>query len=528
VLTEVKTKITNVTIFRDGARVTRTGIVTLAKGPQKAEIYGITEYASADSFRVKGKGPAKLGSIDIQTNTEVFEPSDNVKSLYNELDELQKQLDEIQDELDYHNDHLANISNMVSEFSNYYGQVYAANEGEIDQLTKMDETSSKMYLNTKKSIRILEDKREEVTKQIEVIRHNLSEIGAKKRTESFNNVEISLELSKDSEIEIEVTYQVYNARWNPIYDVDLHPGKAKLRRMALLYNQTKEDWNNVDLVVSTATARPIQAIEATPYYIDVYDPALERARSRGMYDKKKAERKVTMAAPKMAKELAPPPAPPPGMVEEFAEATETVSGVAVYELPKKVTIPYDNEKHPITLIEEDLESVTIHYWYAEGMAEVVAQDEVTNGGNVILPGKVKVYAEGDYIGETSITQISPREEFKLGTRTAYDVRAEKKLAHREVEKAGMTRGKLRRSYKYRLEIQSFSKRPVEIDVFDRIPHSESTSIEVKAEWEKLDVKKHHLGILEWHKSIQPDEKSIIEYEYEVSWEKGIRISPPLP
>lgn len=526
VLTEVKTEITKVTIFRDGARVTRTGKVALSKGPQKVEIHGITEYASADSFRVKGKGPAKLSSIDIQTTTEVFEPSDDVKPLHDELEELQKKLEEIQDDLDFHNSRLANLNSMVSEFSNYYGQVYAANEGEIGQLTEMDKTASKMYLDTKKSIHILEDKREEVTKQIEVIRNNLNKIGAKRRTESFNNVEVSLELTEDSEVEIEVTYQVYNARWNPIYDVDLLPGNAKIRRMALLYNQTKEDWNNVDLTVSTATARPVTAIEATPYYIGVYDPTIERARRRESTKMKKSARPmVKMAAP------APggvPPAPPPEMIEEFAEATETVSGIAVYELPKKVTIPSDNEKHPITLIEEDLESETIHYWYAEGMAEVVAQDEVTNGANVILPGKVKVYAEGDYIGETSISQISPREEFKLGTRTAYDVKAEKKLVHREVEKAGITRGKLRRSYKYRLEIQSFSKRPVEIDVFDRVPHSENTAIEVKAEWEKFGVKEQHLGILEWHKSIQPDEKTIIEYDYEISWEKGITVHPPLP
>ncbi|MGY5879304.1 MAG: mucoidy inhibitor MuiA family protein [Candidatus Thorarchaeota archaeon] len=527
-MTEVKTEITKVTIFRDGARITRTGKVTLTKGPQKAEIYGITEYASADSFRVKGKGPAKLSSIDIQTTTEVFEPSDDVKPLHDELKELQKKLEEIQDDLDFHNGRLVNLDSMVSEFSNYYGQVYAANEGKIGQLTEMDKTASKMYLDTKKSIHTLEDKREEVTKKIEVVRHNLSKIGAKRRTETFNNVEVTLELTQDSEIELEVTYQVYNARWNPIYDVDLLPGNAKLRRMALLYNQTREDWNNVDLIVSTATARPVEAIEATPYYIGVYDPSMERARRRDSRKMKKEGRPMPKAAPMTMRLMMPPAAPPPEMIEEFAEATETVSGIAVYELPKKVTIPSDNEKHPITLIEEELGSETIHYWYAEGMAEVVAQDKVTNGGNVILSGKVKVYAEGDYIGETSIAQISPREEFKLGTRTAYDIKAEKKLAHREVEKAGITRGKLRRSYKYRLEIQSFSKRPIEIDVFDRVPHSESTQIEIKAEWEKFGVKKHHLGILEWHKSIQPDEKTIIEYDYEVSWEKGITVHPPLP
>lgn len=527
-LTEVKTKITNVTIFRDGARVTRTGKVTLAKGPQKAEIHGITEYASADSFRVKGKGPAKLSSIDIQTMTEVFEPSDDLKPLHDELEGLQNRQEEIQDDLDFHNGRLANLDSMVSEFSNYYGQVYAANEGEIGQLTEMDKTASKMYLDTKKSIHTLEDKREEVTKQIEVVRNNISRIGARRRTETFNNVEVSLELTADSEIELEVTYQVHNARWNPIYDVDLFPGKAKLRRIALLYNQTREDWNNVDLIVSTATARPVQAIEATPYYIGIYDPSIERDRRKGDFKMKKEGRPMPKAAPAAMRSMAQPPAPPPEMEEEFAEATETISGIAVYELPKKVTIPSDNEKHPITLIEEELDSETIHYWYTEGMAEVVAQDKVTNGGNVILPGKVKVYAAGDYIGETSVSQISPREEFKLGTRTAYDVKAEKKLTHREIEKAGITRGKLRRAYKYRLEIQSFSKRPIEIEVCDRIPHSESTVIEIKAEFDKFGVEKQHLGILEWHKTIQPDEKIIIDYDYEVSWEKGITIHPPLP
>ena len=92
----------------------------------------------------------------------------------------------------------------------------------------------------------------------------------------------------------------------------------------------------------------------------------------------------------------------------------------------------------------------------------------------------------------------------------------------------MLRGKLRRSYKYRLEIQSYSKRPVEIDILDRVPHSVSAQIEVKAEWEKFGVEKSNLGILEWHKTIQPNEKTIIDYEYEVNWEKDVTIHPPLP
>ncbi len=237
---------------------------------------------------------------------------------------------------------------------------------------------------------------------------------------------------------------------------------------------------------------------------------------------------MPMAAPKSAREMAAPPAPPPEMIEEFAEATETVSGIAVYELPKKVTIPSDNEKHPITLIEEDLESETIHYWYAEGMAEVVAQDKVVNNDSVILPGKMKVFSEGDYIGETSVGQISPREEFKIGTRVAYDVKAEKKLIEKDTEKAGITRGKQKRGYKYSLEIKSFARREITVKVVDIIPHSNSEKITVEIPEPTLPYKKMELGVIEWETKLAAGAETKIGYSYEVEWERDVLIRPPLP
>lgn len=524
-MTELETRISKVSIFRDGARVTRVGKAHLGKGAQRVTVGKITELAQRDSFRVKGRGPAKLSSIDVQQVSQVYEPSEDVKPLHEELKQLQKQYDETKDEIEFHNAKLANLKSMTTEFSNHFGLVYAANEGEITQLTEMDKKSSKLMLDTQRTMRELEDKLQEITKKIEVVRANIGRIGSVRRTEMTNTVEVALEVSEEADIELDITYQTQNAHWLPIYDVDLRPGDSKLRRMALLYNRTGEDWNKVDIVVSTATARPIEAIEPTPYYVGVYDPAEERAR----IDSRKMKRALAMpsAAPMAAKAVAPP-APPPEIEEEFAEPTETISGIATYELPKPVSIPSDNEKHPVTLFEESLSSETVHYWYAEGMAEVVAQDKVTNADNVILPGTVRVYAEGDYIGETTLPQISPRESFKIGTRIAQDVKAEKKLTHREVEKAGVTHGKLKRSYGYRLEIQSFSKHAIEIDIFDRIPHSLNPVIEVKVDWEKTGTKSQNLGVAEWHRTIQPNQKAMVEYEYDVSWEKGVTIHPPLP
>lgn len=524
-MTNLQTTISKVTVFRDAARVTRIGNVKLEAGPHKLLVTGITNYAQPDSFRVKGKGPAKLSSIDVQSATEVYEPTDDIKPFYDEFKALEKKRIGIQDEMEFQQNRLVQINEMLVEFTNHFGMVYAANEGDLKSLNEMDKKSLKLASDVQKRIRELQEELQELDDRMQVLRDNIGRIKSERRTVSTYSVEVSLEVSSVSDVELDITYQTGGASWSPRYDVDLNPAKATLRRLAMVNNRTEEDWSDIDLVISTATARPVEAVEGRPFFITAYDPSavtVGYAKGRRM---ERAPKPAAVAAGVAAME---PPAPPPEIEEEYAEAVETVSGIVVYELPKKATILSDNEQHPVTLIEEELKSSTVHYWYAEGMAEVVAQDKVVNNDNVILPGRMKVFSEGDYIGETSIGQISPREEFKIGTRVAYDVKAEKKLVEREMEKAGVLRGKLRRSYRYSLEIQNFSKRKIEIEVFDRVPHSVSTQIEVKIDWEKLKAEKHELGIIEWHRELEPNDKKNIDYDYEVVWEKEVTISPPLP
>jgi len=526
-LTEIETEIARVVVFRDGARVTRVGKKALQAGPHKILVTGITNLAQEDSFRVKGKGPASLSSIDVRRTETIFEPKEDAKHLHEELKKLQEEEKALNDEIVLYTSRLSNLESMMGEFAGTFGMVFAADEAKISQLSEMDKVSGKMLVETRAKLRELNLKIEEVRIQIQVIQQNLGKIQAHRRRETHYAVEVSLEVTQDSDVELELTYQCNGARWTPSYDVDLLPNEANLRRIAMVRNQTQEDWEKVNLVISTATARPVEAIEGSPFYVGEYIPRPARRREKGdrsMKMKKSRPAPKPMSAPAPGGGMA---APPPPIVEEFAEAIESVSGISVYELPKPITIPFDNERHPVTLIEEKLESKTIHYWYADGMSEVVAQDEVTNADTVILPGKVKVYSEGDYIGETSIAQQSPREEFKIGTRTAYDVKAKKKLVERDIEKAGITRGKLRRSYKYRLEIESFSKRQIEIEIKDRIPHSVSTSIEVKVDWEKLTCTQE-LGVMEWQEKIEPKAKLELEYAFEVQWEKGVTITPSLP
>ncbi len=529
---EIEAEITDVTVFRDGARVTRSGKDHLTAGEHVVSVKGISEYAHNDSFRVKGRGAALLKGIDVKSRTEVFEPEGSIASMREELDNLEKERSRISDDIEHQQARLAHLTSIAEQFSTEFGQWYAAGETIIDNLDKMDKTMVKMMSDVKKKLRELNERLEEVDVRIQVIHAKIDRVQGQRRTVATKEVQVTLDVKEDTDIELEVTYQLGRAGWSPMYDVDIGDETSDLKRIALVYNQTFEDWKDVGLIVSTSSSRKVEAVKASPFYVDALSPTVGYV---GRMDE------VVGGAPSAAEyydedegldllkeeeEIAYEPEPK--MEETYATASETLSGTMIYEVPVKVSISSGNEPQPITLTEESFDSRRLYYWNAYAMPEVVAQDEITNADSVMLPGTVKVYAAGDFLGETNVGLVAPRETFRLGTRTAYDVKAEKKLAGKDTDKAGFSRGKRRRGYEYRLEIESFSKKPIQLRVVDRIPHSNSEKIQVDLKPMQIPAKKNELGVLEWEVTLDAEKELTIEYAFEVEWEKDVQIQPPLP
>ncbi|MGY5874759.1 MAG: mucoidy inhibitor MuiA family protein [Candidatus Thorarchaeota archaeon] len=520
---EVETKIDAVTVFRDGARVTRNGKQKVSAGEQTIVISGITGYAQDDSFRIKGKGAAVLKGIDVKKKQVIFEPEGDIEELREKLEKLRKDEQKINDLISYYESRIAQFQAIASQFAAEFGKWYAAGESSIEHLTKMDESTIAAIRDLGKKIRKQRDKREELQSEIRVISTNLSKVEGQRRTETVTEVKVLLDAKQETEVSLELIYQLARAGWNPTYDVDIKDKTSSVKRIAMIQNSSREDWNDVSLIVSTASAQPVSAVRPQPYYVDISSPYTETSSSIGdglgggaaFFAARVADLDDMMEGEEE-------------IDERYAVASESLSGTVIYDVPGKISIASEKEPHPVTLTEEEFTSRRIHYWNAYAMQEVVAQDEVTNGDSVLLPGNVKVYAAGDFIGETYIQMIAPRETFRLGTRAAYDLKAEKKLVEKDTEKAGITRGKRRRDYKYRLEIKSFAKDEVEIKIVDRIPYSSSEKVDVELSEPTLLYQKMELGVIEWETKIKPNEELNIEYSFEVQWDKELRIRPPLP
>jgi uncharacterized protein (TIGR02231 family) len=528
---EITTQISTVTVFRDGARVVRTGKTELSAGEQTVKVSDITRYAEPDSFRVKGKGNAVLRGIDVKQISRTYEPEGDVKDLYEKLKALEKERAEIADKIQLQVTRGERLNLVMNQFSSEFGKWYSVGESSMEQFTKMDKTGSELVRESKKTIRKLESELERIDAEIASLQDNINRIQGQRRTETVNEVFVNFDVKESTPLELEVTYQLRAASWQPTYDVDILEETTSVKRIAVVRNQTLEDWNDVDLTVSTASAQPVEAVDPSPFYVDVYTPqpvalggiATRSAAAPAEMKKEKAyDEDVDDFMMEVEEE------PMPDIIEDYAEPIETLGGITVYNVPGEVSIPADSDPHPVTLTLEEFESRRLHFWNAAAMAEAVAQDEITNGDSVLLPGNVKVYAAGDFIGETYLNLKAPREKFRLGTRVAYDVKVEKKLVEKDTEKAGITRGKKKRGYKYALELKNFAKQEITIKVVDVIPHSNSEKINVEITTLSLSTMKEALGVLEWETRIDADAEFKIEYAYEVDWEKDVSIRPPLP
>ncbi len=528
---EIDTKISNVTVFRDGARVTRTGAKKLSPGEHTLVVGGITQYAQQDSFRVKGTGAAALKGIDVSSKTTTFEPKGSLKELIAQRESLEKKRGELGDKIEYQQSRFANLTSILGQFSGEFGKWFAAGESSLDQLDEMDKTSAKIARDAKKKLRALQEEIDELNSEIQAVQSNINRAQGERKVEVTTVVKVLLDVTEETEVHLDVTYQLGGSGWSPTYDIDIGDESTSVKRIAMVYNQTLEDWKEVGLTVSTASARPVEAVDANPYYVDIMAPIATTA-SFGMVgggiDLKKEKAYDLDDEVEELAEMEGFFEPEPVMEQAYATASESLSGTVIYEVPGQITLTSGEEPQPITLTEEAFASRRLYYWNAYAMPEVVAQDEITNGDSVMLPGSVKVFASGDFLGETNVNLIAPREKFRLGTRTAYDVKAEKKLAEKDTEKAGLVGGKRRRGYKYRLEITSFAKKGLDIRVIDRIPHSNSPKIKVELSTPKIPYKKMELGVIEWELKLEPQEKMEVNYGYEVEWEKDVTISPPLP
>jgi uncharacterized protein (TIGR02231 family) len=534
----LNTRIDKVIVYKTGVQITEVSKSNLSKGEQLLTITNLSETIDKESVRVKGIGNGKIINIMVEFNSKKEYKKEEYKKLSDSIEKIEKEMKKKGKELERLNEQITKYKNMENLFYTDWSKAYAFGEVDLHTFSNFNEKINDYIVSKIELVQVIEDKNKELLKELQVLRNKISKLGPIEEVHNFYEITIDLNVLKEGEFNIEISYTIKQAYWIPFYDVSLSEQNARLIMMAHIFNNTGIDWNNVQIEISTASLKPIMLIKPNPMILQEYVPIYYKGGGRTKYDGFTggslpapvttgdtlggALKKVDMG-PETGKM---PEEPKTEIKTTYAEVSENI-GVQLFKISNRIDIPSDKNPHPVNLTIQELETKKKYYWSSIMPENVIIQDTLINGDLLLLAGNCKIYYAEEFIGETVIPVIAPKERFKLGTRVSYDFRIEKKLIDRSKDKKSI-KGRLKNNYEYKIIIRNLNNVSEDLTLYDRIPHSSSENIKIEFESINPEPDKKELGILKWRTNMKGIQEKVIQYKYSIEYKQGININPPLP
>ncbi|MHA1148356.1 MAG: mucoidy inhibitor MuiA family protein [Promethearchaeota archaeon] len=532
---ELETKIDNVIIYQSGVQLTLKGNINLESGEKLVKITNLPSSLDKESIRVKGLGNGKIINLVVEYNSRKEYKKEEHKQLQEERERIEKEIDKIDRDIMRTNEQINKFKATEDNFYDGWAKAFAFGEVDLSQFVNFDRKINEMLTNSAKKVEQLREKRKDLKLELDVVLNKMSKLGPVEKVYNFYEITINLNVMKQSDFKFEIRYTMTQAWWIPFYDVALSEDKARLTIMANVFNRTGLDWENVEIEISTASLKPIQLIKPSPMVLQEYYPydgitatsysrraiggkadKIDDLLMAGMHEREEEDFDDFILESRENLE----------MKQTYAEVSENI-GVQSFKIPNRINIPSDENPHPINLTTLELETKKQYFWSSLAPENVVIRDSLKNGDLLLLAGNVKIYYKEEFLGETNIPIIAPKEEFKLGTRVSYDLKIDKKLVDRSKAKKAI-KSKLKNNYSYKIIIKNLNNVEQTLTIYDRIPHSNSEKIKVDIEEIIPEPSKKELGILKWRLNLKGIDEKMIQYKYYIEYNKEITVTPPLP
>lgn len=260
----VKSRVSEVTVFLNGAQVSRKKTVDVKPGKSILKFINLSPYIDAKSIQVKTGNAITV--LSVNHNQDFL----NKLKKSEELKNLEKKLNTIKDKIELENTYLDIIReelNFLKANRNIGGKnqtlsVTALRDASNFYGTKLTALNLKRIARQKTLVKLRKEQTD--------IKNQIATITDKKE---FPNGEILVKIStkKAFKATFNISYMVKNAGWYPTYDVRAKNINQPLELVykANVRQDTKVDWNNVKLKFSS-TSPDISGVapKLKPYYLN--------------------------------------------------------------------------------------------------------------------------------------------------------------------------------------------------------------------------------------------------------------------
>jgi len=320
--------------------------------------------------------------------------------------------------------------------------------------------------------------------------------------------------AKGGEGHVTVKHFVSEAAWRPVYDLrlDRKAGTVELDRGLLVTQYGGEDWTGVDLTLSTAQpGQQAQASTLWPELRQVVDPAAQ-AKVRGVYASEDA-----MAEPLMA---AAPAVEARSMVAGVAFQGDTVT----YHYPVPVDLANGVEDLRLGLDSQTLPATVLALAVPRYDQTAFLQAEITNAGaELLLPGTAFLYRDGMLTGQAELASLAPGDKAKLGFGAIPGLKLTRDMPQTMTGDRGVFTSSTERQEKAVLTIENLTDEAWKVRLMDQVPYSEQEDLKVSYEAEPAASEENpegQRGLLAWDFDLGPKAVQDIALTTTLSWPEG--------
>ncbi|KDQ11504.1 hypothetical protein BOTBODRAFT_35378 [Botryobasidium botryosum FD-172 SS1] len=473
--------IASVSLYGSRAEITRVAKFDLQAGQNRVTITGLPGVMVEKTLRVEGRGSTTIHDVTTSDT-----PSDPDPQKSPELQFLEKEKQGIEFARSRVSKRLEALEHFITTLNakdNSIAQVAEALSGYEREATALQEQSYE-----------LERKASELDKSIREATHSFwTKDGSDKLSKQLT---VAIYAREEGSIELVLIYAVYEASWRAAYDTRVMTASVKgdetpvdLTYKALINQSTGQDWNDVPIVLETASPTfGLSIPQLSPHTLRVYKPPIQQhspaALLQSFYTPLVSE---TANASSFRGNTSMAAAPPmmkrarARVIHQEAVVTSAGGITATFSIPGRSNIPSDGEDHQVTIAKLKLEARLQWVAVPSVSLQTRLKANIKNASEyTFLPGETSVYLDGSFISNSPVPPVSPEESFDCPLGVDSSIRLTYHPRTTKSSQTGFYTKTQIHAYAQRITVFNTRTRAVEnVTVLAQVPVSQDSAITVR-------------------------------------------------
>ena len=524
---EAGSQIDAVTVYPDGATVTRLIRLDLPAGDSTLFARDFPLTLDPSSLRVEGEGGARLVIGAVDARPPLPAPAAN-------LPQIDRRIEALRDSRTALDGEIASAT-ARRKFAERFADASPAGLGEKGEARPLSEwraafaAVAEEIATADNMVRAAQIKQRDIDREI-------ARLEAERNATPPKKLEVRIDLSADAAAPalLRVTYAVRGARWTPAYDARLDTagkdGKPSLEliRRAEIVQTTGEDWPDVALAVSTVrTALGGSAPDLRPLIVRYPAPVPPPRPVAGMM-----ERSATLASPAPEAAVRGLDQVRSKQAEEQQAVLDTNGFQAVFRIPGRIAVPAGQGSKSFRVASAAIvPELMVHAVPALAETAFLQASFKHAEDAPLLPGRVSIYRDGVFVGRSPMALAAKDEIVRLGFGVDEKVKVARTVVRRLEGTAGLIGSSKTDEREFKTVIRNAHEFAIKVAIEDQLPVSETEDIQV----EMLPITtpptardlRDRRGVMEWAFEAKSGETREIKLGWRVRWpkDKAVQFTP---